>query len=347
MPKYADDLALHWLKEVFDPNTRRRTVGTHRLLILDGHGSHVTPEFDKYCTENCIVALQMPPHSSHLLQPLDVGCFSPLKTTYGRKVQEKMLGGINNIDKQDFLVLYLEARRQALSPSNIRSGFIATGLSPFDPTRVLCRLQVQVDKVGNNHHIDHSGKHTPSPHQSQEAYMTPYNVNQLTTHAERLLQRRPQNAGSPASQAINQLIKGCQMAMHSAVLLADENRQLRSENQRRKRKREQRLEYISDGGALSVAEGTARVKRRREDEEERAKRRKEEEEERVKRRREKRNGLGDGRKRRSGLSDGGKKTRNGSSYGEKWKKSGLSDGQERKMSRQNDGEKKGNGSNGR
>ena len=117
--------------------------------------------------------------------------------------------------------------------------------------------------------------------------MTPYNVNQLTTHAERLLQRRPHNAGSPVSQAINQLIKGCQMAMHSAVLLADENRQLRSENQQRKRKREQRLEYISDGGTLSVAEGTARVKRRREEEEERAKRREEEEWERVKRRREK------------------------------------------------------------
>jgi hypothetical protein len=132
----SDDLALHWLKEVFDLNTRRRTIGTHRLLILDGHGSHVTPEFDKYCTENCIVALQMPPHSSHLLQPLDVGCFSPLKTIYGRKVQEKMLAGINHIDKQDFLPLYVGARQQALSPSNIRSGFIATGLSPFDPTRV-------------------------------------------------------------------------------------------------------------------------------------------------------------------------------------------------------------------
>jgi hypothetical protein len=90
----SDDLALYWLKQVFDPNTRRRTVGTHRLLILDGHGSHVTPEFDKYCTENSIVALQMPAHSSHLLQPLDVGCFSPLKTIYGRKVQEKMLAGI-------------------------------------------------------------------------------------------------------------------------------------------------------------------------------------------------------------------------------------------------------------
>lgn len=88
----SDDLGLQWLKEVFDPSTRRRTVGTHRLLILDGHGSHVAPEFDQYCTANSIVVVQMPAHSSHLLQPLDVGCFSPLKTIYGRKVQEKNAG---------------------------------------------------------------------------------------------------------------------------------------------------------------------------------------------------------------------------------------------------------------
>ncbi|KAH6879861.1 hypothetical protein B0T10DRAFT_464392 [Thelonectria olida] len=75
------------------------------------------------------------------------------------------------------------------------------------------------------------------------------------------------------------------MAMHSAALLADENRQLRSGNLRQKQKKEQRREYISDGGTLSVAEGTARIKRRREEEEERVKRRREEEEERVKRRR--------------------------------------------------------------
>ncbi|KAH7111999.1 hypothetical protein EDB81DRAFT_318221 [Dactylonectria macrodidyma] len=74
-------------------------------------------------------------------------------------------------------------------------------------------------------------------------------------------------------------------AMHSAALLADENRLLRSGNLRQKQEKEQRREYISDGGTLSVAEGTARIKRRRE-EEERDKRRREEEEERVKRRRE-------------------------------------------------------------
>jgi hypothetical protein len=39
----------------------------------------------------------MLPHSSHLLQPLDVGCFSPLKTAYGRQIEKLIRLRINHI----------------------------------------------------------------------------------------------------------------------------------------------------------------------------------------------------------------------------------------------------------
>ncbi|KAK4098673.1 DDE-domain-containing protein, partial [Parathielavia hyrcaniae] len=68
----TDELTFEWLQEVFEPQTRNRTVGQYRLLILDGHGSHLTPAFDKFCTEHRILTECMPPHSSHYLQPLDV-----------------------------------------------------------------------------------------------------------------------------------------------------------------------------------------------------------------------------------------------------------------------------------
>ena len=57
-----------------------RIIGTHQLLILDGHGSHGMPEFNAFCKEKNIITLCMSAHSSHLLQPLDVGYFSPLKS---------------------------------------------------------------------------------------------------------------------------------------------------------------------------------------------------------------------------------------------------------------------------
>jgi hypothetical protein len=79
----TDEIGLRWLPKVFIPATTSRTIGRYRLLTLDGHGNHLTPAFDKACTDNDIVAICMPAHSSHLLQPLDVGCFGPLKRTYG------------------------------------------------------------------------------------------------------------------------------------------------------------------------------------------------------------------------------------------------------------------------
>lgn len=70
-----DVLGITWLRDVFDKHTKARTIGKRRLLILDGHRSHITAEFEQYCLDNSIITLCMPPHSSHLCQPLDVSCF--------------------------------------------------------------------------------------------------------------------------------------------------------------------------------------------------------------------------------------------------------------------------------
>ena len=108
-----DELGLIWLKEIFDPHTRGRTIGRFRLLILDGHGSHINAEFHRFCSENSIIALCLPPHSSHLLQPLDVCCFSVLKRSYSKIVESWIRLGVNHIDKQDFLEAYLPARTES------------------------------------------------------------------------------------------------------------------------------------------------------------------------------------------------------------------------------------------
>jgi hypothetical protein len=53
---------------------------------------------------------------------------------------------------------------------------------------------------------------------------------------------------------VNQLVKGCQLAMNSVVLLIGENENLRTENQRQKRKRVQKRSFIAKGGILIGAE---------------------------------------------------------------------------------------------
>jgi hypothetical protein len=136
-----DDYCFDWLIEIFDPYTRQRAVGQYRLLILDGYGSYIIAAFDQYYRSYFIMVLQMPAHSLHLFQPLDVGCFSPLKSIYGGLVQKKVMAGVNHIDKVDFLELYLQVRSLALSTTNIKGGFAGAGLYPIDLGKVLCKLQ--------------------------------------------------------------------------------------------------------------------------------------------------------------------------------------------------------------
>jgi hypothetical protein len=105
-------------------------------LILDGHESHHSDEFEEYCKENNIITLCMPPHSSHLLQPLDVGCFSPLKKAYGRHIEDMMRAQITHITKDDFFPAFRNAFFAALTESNIQGGFGGAGIVPFDPESV-------------------------------------------------------------------------------------------------------------------------------------------------------------------------------------------------------------------
>ncbi|EED21129.1 transposon, putative [Talaromyces stipitatus ATCC 10500] len=140
----TDKIGLEWLKIHFIPLTNGRTMGNYRMLILDGHGSHLTAEFDRTCTENKIIPVRMPPHSSHLLQPLDVGCFAVLKRHYGQLVEQRMRLGFNHIDKIDFLTAFPKARTMAYKAQTIRNSFAATGLVPFNPDRALQQLNIQL-----------------------------------------------------------------------------------------------------------------------------------------------------------------------------------------------------------
>ena len=240
----TDALGLQWLVNVFDPATATRSLGRHRLLILDGHGSHATAEFDRACYERSIITLCIPPHSSHLLQPLDVGCFSPLKRAYSNALTESIRLGFNHIDKREFLSTYKQSRDIVLSASNIQSGFAAAGLVPFNPDRVLSTLSIR--------------PYTPPEQGAQQATYhpeTPHNVVELEkqfTLIKELLKRRSHSPPTPTDRALHQLVKGCQMAMQNAVLLAIENTNLKRVHEKQVRKRKLKRRYISKATVVSI-----------------------------------------------------------------------------------------------
>lgn len=121
----------------FSQYTAARTTGVYRLLILDGYSSQATPDFDQCCAENKIITFCMPLYTSHLLQPLDVSYYSPIKRAYERQVKELARHGICHVNKVDFLTAYTRIQPTVFVQQNIQPGFQATGLVPSCSDRVL------------------------------------------------------------------------------------------------------------------------------------------------------------------------------------------------------------------
>jgi hypothetical protein len=107
----------------FDAHTKARKVGAYRLLILDGHESHLNQDFKDYCLENMILTLCMPPHSSHILQPLDVVCFSPLKRKYSQRVRDLARKRVFHVNKEGFLPAFKDAFFDVFTTENCRKAF--------------------------------------------------------------------------------------------------------------------------------------------------------------------------------------------------------------------------------
>ncbi len=135
---YTDSkISLEWLKRIFDPETKERANKKPRVLICDGFGTHETLEILEFCFENNILLCRLPSHTSYKLQPCDVAVFAPLKAAYRDQVDRLEQGGVNTIGKEHFTSLYSPARERAFTPKNIKAGFAASGLFPFNPERVL------------------------------------------------------------------------------------------------------------------------------------------------------------------------------------------------------------------
>jgi hypothetical protein len=130
-------ISLEWLKRVFDPQTKEQANQKPRVLICDGFGTHETLEILEYCFENNIILCRLPSHTSHKLQPCDVGVFAPLKAAYRDQVERLYRGGVDIVGKEHFTSLYRPARERALTKRNITARWAATGLFPFSLERVL------------------------------------------------------------------------------------------------------------------------------------------------------------------------------------------------------------------
>ena len=117
------------------------------LLIQDGHGSHVSIDLIELARANDVHLLCLPSHTTHILQPLDVGVFKSFKSHFSKACSRYLANNPGRVITNDKLAyLVAEAWPHSFTAVNIMAGFKKSGIYPINPGEVTDR-QLAPSKV--------------------------------------------------------------------------------------------------------------------------------------------------------------------------------------------------------
>jgi hypothetical protein len=191
----------------------------------------------------------MPAHASHLLQPLDVGCFAVLKKAYGREIEHLIRCSITHISKTEFFPAFHAAFKATFTESNIRGGFRGAGLAPLDPEMVISKLDVQL--------------RTPTPPKEVSQPTTPWvsktpktaiEAQSQSKYLEKRIRRHKSSSPESIIEALQSLTKAVKENIYKTTLLTSEVRNLRDANEILSRRRRPKRTRLQKGGTITVQE---------------------------------------------------------------------------------------------
>ena len=241
-----NETGLDWIKH-FDKHTRARTKGGYRMLVLDGHESHQSVDFEAYCKDHNIIPICLPAHSSHITQPLDVGFFGVLKREYGREINTFIRAHINHITKVEFFLAFHAAYEQSMTISNVLGGFRGAGLIPLDPQAVISKLDIKLRTP--------TPTGPPAANTDSWVSQTPHNPTEAISQSELVQARISGHQGSSPSSifsAVRQMAKGMEEMAHTVTLLTAANHNLRKANEALSKRRRAKNTRVHRGGALTA-----------------------------------------------------------------------------------------------
>ena len=128
---FQNYLANHFLRHV------NIDEGQIHLIVFDKHKSHVSLTVTNWGKAHGLEFYILPPHTSHVTQPLDVACFGPLKAMYNIECQTYMRKNPGQIVNRYVVAeLSSNAYLKAFSPSNIVNAFRKTGIYPIQRDQI-------------------------------------------------------------------------------------------------------------------------------------------------------------------------------------------------------------------
>ena len=121
-----------FIANAFIPWLDDQMIARPVVLFVDGHKTHVTMQASVLCQDNGVILYLLPPNTTHILQPADVGPFRPMKHYWREQVIQFQRENPNQqIQRKDVAPL-LHKAMQLVAKKSIRNGFKKSGIFPFD-----------------------------------------------------------------------------------------------------------------------------------------------------------------------------------------------------------------------
>lgn len=122
-----------YIANVFHPWLIRSGIPRPVILYLDGHSSHMTKHLSDFCSTHEIELIAFYPNATHILQPMDVSVFRPIKLIWKTIVNKYRIENKQSaVAKEDFGVLLNKAIDSADIFKCLQNGFRVCGLYPLN-----------------------------------------------------------------------------------------------------------------------------------------------------------------------------------------------------------------------
>lgn len=143
-----------YFTNVFYPFLLKSEIQLPVIVFLDGHVSHMSIHLSKFCKDKQIILCCFPPHSTHILQPLDVSFFFPLKQRWKNLIRNWHIQN-NSVDVQKHNVPAFLSKliTEEDFTTVIKNGFKACGLHPFNADSVDYSKCVETKDHANNQSV--------------------------------------------------------------------------------------------------------------------------------------------------------------------------------------------------
>lgn len=139
------------MQKIFYPFLCEQGAEFPVVVFVDGHTSHFSFDISEFCTEKKIVLIALYPNATHIIQPMDVAVFGPLKKKWRHAVHNWKFqhNSCKSLTKEHFACLLQQVIVENVKPEYLRSGFRTCGLFPFNPDGVNYKKLME-----NNPNID-------------------------------------------------------------------------------------------------------------------------------------------------------------------------------------------------